>query len=144
MAAYSIQYAEASLPPSPAFPKGRSAFRPILRMALIAGERRLSCYAVVDSGSDHCVFPRQFLRMLHLDSLAAPMETISGVASTGVPTHYFNVEIDLQGMVRFPVYAGFTSGLDDLGLGLLGQSGFFDRFNVHFKLAERTYQIEPV
>jgi hypothetical protein len=54
------------------------------------------------------------------------------------------VEIDLQGIFRFPVYAGFTSGLDDIGLGLLGQSGFFDRFNVHFKLAERIYEIETI
>lgn len=115
-----------------------------MRMALVAGSRRLSCYAVVDSGSDHCVFPRQFLRMLDLNPLASPMETISGVASAGVPTHYFHVEIDLQGMVRFPVYAGFTTGLDDLGLGLLGQNGFFDRFHVHFKLPQRIYEIETI
>jgi hypothetical protein len=113
-----------------------------MRMALVAGLRRLSCYAVVDSGSDHCVFPVQFLRMLDLNPLASPMETISGVASAGVPTHYFHVEIDLQGMVRFPVYAGFTTGLDALGLGILGQNGFFDRFHVHFKLPQRIYEIE--
>jgi hypothetical protein len=115
-----------------------------MRMALVAGSRRLSCYAVVDSGSDHCIFPAQFLRMLDLDPLASPMETISGVASAGVPTHFFNLEIDLQGVVRFPVYAGFTTGLDDLGLGLLGQNGFFDRFHVHFKLPQRIYEIETV
>jgi hypothetical protein len=82
--------------------------------------------------------------MLGLDPLTAPMETISGVASTGVPTHYFNVEIDLQGVLRFPVYAGFTSGLDDIGMGLLGQNGFFERFHVHFKLSRRIYEIETI
>ena len=82
--------------------------------------------------------------MLGLNSLVAPVETLSGVASSGVPTHYFNVEIDLQGMVRFPVYAGFTSGLDDLGLGLLGQAGFFERFHVRFNLSERLYEIETI
>jgi hypothetical protein len=106
-------------------------------MALVAGSRRLSCYSVVDSGSDHCMFPRQFLRMLDLNPLAAPAETISGLASTGVATHFFNLEIDLQGVLRFPVYAGFTSGLDDLGLGLLGQAGFF-------RLSERVYEIETI
>jgi hypothetical protein len=82
--------------------------------------------------------------MLGLDLRSAPMEAISGVGSSGVPTHFFDIEIDLQGVTRFPVYAGFTSGLDDIGLGLLGQSGFFDRFNVHFKLAERIYEIETI
>jgi hypothetical protein len=82
--------------------------------------------------------------MLDLDPLASPMETIAGVGSAGVPTHFFDLEIDLQGVVRFPVYAGFTTGLDDLGLGLLGQNGFFDRFHVHFKLPQRIYEIETV
>jgi hypothetical protein len=82
--------------------------------------------------------------MLSLDPLTAPMETISGVASAGVPTHFFNVEIDLQGLIRFPVYAGFTSGLDDLGLGLLGQAGLFERFHVRFKLSQRIYEIETI
>jgi hypothetical protein len=110
----------------------------------MTGGRRLSCHAIADSGSDHCVFPSQFLPLLNLGLRSAPMEKIAGVASTSVPTHFFNVEIDLQGIFRFPVYAGFTSGLDDIGLGLLGQSGFFDRFNVHFKLAERIYEIETI
>lgn len=108
----------------------------------MAGKQRLSCYAIVDSGSDHCVFPRQFLQMLGLDPLSAPRETIAGVGGTSVPAHFFNVEIDLQGVIRFQVYAGFTSGLDEIGLGLLGQAGFFEKFHVRFKLSQRIYEIE--
>ncbi|MGB7844252.1 MAG: hypothetical protein WBL63_01455 [Candidatus Acidiferrum sp.] len=66
----------------------------------------------------------------------------SGVGSTNVPTHFVNIEIDLQGTVQFPVYAGFTTGLDAVGVGLLGQAGFFDRFTLHFKLAEGIYEVE--
>jgi hypothetical protein len=52
------------------------------------------------------------------------------VGSSDVPTHFANVTIDLQGLVQFPVYAGFTSGLDQTGVGLLGQTGFFERFKI--------------
>jgi hypothetical protein len=123
---------------------GRVALRPVLKLTIVAGQRQLSCYAVVDSGADHCVFPRQFLQTLGLDPLLAPSEPISGVGSSGISAHFFNLAIDLQGLVQFPVYVGFTTGLDEIGLGLLGQNGFFDRFHIHFKLSQRIYEIEPI
>jgi len=139
-----VPYSELPVSPSPAFPLGRVALRPILKLTIIAERRHLSCFAIVDSGADHCVFPRQFLQTLGLDPLSAPNESISGVGSSAIPAHFFNVSIDLQGLVRFPVYVGFTAGLDNVGIGLLGQNGFFDRFHVHFKLTQRIYEIEPI
>ena len=56
------------------------------------------------------------------------------MGNTGVPSHFANIEIDMQGVIKFPVYADFTTGLDPWGLGLLGQVGFFDRFNIGFRL----------
>ena len=97
---------------------------------------------MIDSGADHCVFPRSFMKSLGIDPLTAPVEMTSGVGTEGVPTHFANITIDLQGLIRFPVLAGFTSGLDPLALGLLGQVGFFDRFNLGFRLSEKTCLIE--
>ncbi|MGA8075345.1 MAG: hypothetical protein WB995_17855 [Candidatus Acidiferrales bacterium] len=142
MAVYPVAYSEFPIPPSSAYPQGRTARRPILQISLISGTNRLSCYAVVDSGADHCVFPRSFIQPLGLDVLGAPIELTSGMGSANVPTHFFNISIDLQNVVRIPVYAGFTVGLDQMGVGLLGQSGFFDRFNVHFKLQRGIYEID--
>ena len=65
-----------------------------------------------------------------------------GVSSASVPTHFASIALDIQGVVQFPVYAGFTSGLEAMGVGLLGQTGFFDRFNVAFKLSEKNCYIE--
>jgi hypothetical protein len=82
------------------------------------------------------------MRQLAIDPHAAPLEMVSGVGGSAVPAHFFNIEIDLQGAVRFPVYAGFTEGLESAGKGLLGQIGFFDRFNVQFRLSEKNCYIE--
>jgi hypothetical protein len=142
VAVYPLAYSFIKIPPSPAFPQGHTAPRPIIRLALVNAERRLSCYALIDSGADHCVFPRSFLQPLGLDALEAPVAMSAGFGSAGVPTHFANLSVDLPGVIEFPVYAGFTSALDRIGLGLLGQTGFFDRFNVSFKLAERTCFIE--
>jgi hypothetical protein len=137
-----LAYTEYIIAANPAFPQGRIAFRPVLKLTLVNGAQRVSCYAIVDSGADHCVFPRVFMQPLGLDALVAPIELSAGMGSANVPTHFVNISIDLQGIIEFPVYAGFTSGLDPLGYGLLGQTGFFDRFNIAFRLGQKTCYIE--
>ena len=49
--------------------------------------------------------------------------------------------MDIQNLVILPTYVGFTSGLDGLGIGLLGQAGFFDRVPVCFNHADGVLQI---
>jgi hypothetical protein len=46
------------------------------------------------------------------------------------------------GPFRLDVYAGFTAGLERLGMGLLGQMGFFDRVKVLFDLKEGVFFVE--
>lgn len=141
MTAYPIPYAEISAPATDAFPVGRVFRRPVLSLALQNGQNRLSCYGIVDSGADYCLFPRSFMQPLGLDPLTAPLDTTAGVGSTNLPTHFCNVVIDL-GVIQFPVYAGFTTGMDSLGIGLLGQAGFFERFKIAFDYANKLFTIE--
>lgn len=82
------------------------------------------------------------MRPLGLDPLAIPIEQTRGVGSTSIPTQYANVAIHIAGIVEFPVYAGFTSGMDPMGFGLLGQMGFFERFRVAFDYSNKVYTIE--
>ena len=142
MAVHPLAYSYIPILANPAFPNGRTAARPILKLTLVNGEKQLSCYAIIDSGADHCVFPRSFMAPLGLDPLTAPIELTAGVGTASVPTHFCNVEIDMQGIIKFPIYAGFTVGLEPMGLGLLGQNGFFDHFNIHFRQAEKICYIE--
>ena len=113
--------------------------RPLLRLALVSRENRLSCHALVDSGADDCVFPLSFMQPLGLNPLVTPKEATGGIGGTN---HFANISIDVQGLVRFPVYAAFNERLDPAGHGLLGQWGFFSRFKLHFRLSENIYVIE--
>jgi hypothetical protein len=78
---------------------------------------------------------------LGLDPLASPIERTAGVGSSNLPTHFCKIEIDI-GFSRFAIYAGFTSGLEQIGYGLLGQAAFFDKFNVTFRHSQGVFQIE--
>ena len=97
---------------------------------------------MIDSGADHCVFPLNFLNILGIDPQTAPVEMTRGIGTSSAVSHFANVTVDLQGLIQFPVFAGFTAGLDSLALGVLGQVGFFDRFNLGFRLSEKTCLIE--
>lgn len=46
------------------------------------------------------------------------------------------------GVINFQVYAGFTTGLDQFGIGLLGQDGFFDKFKITFDYTHGLYSLE--
>jgi len=138
---YTIPYQQIQAPPSPAFPTGRLAKRPFLIVKLRNRQNELNCLAIVDSGADHCVFPRSFMQPLGLDALTAPVDMTSGVGSNSVPTHYCNVTIDL-GVTNFQVYPGFTAGMDQHGLGLLGQQGFFDKFKITFDYVGGLFVLE--
>jgi len=137
-------YVPFAIGPSPAFPQGRTALRPVVRVTLANGQQRVACYAIVDSGADNCVFPLPFVQPLGLNPLLASAESTCGVGSYAVPTYFWDIVVHLHGTsISFPVRAGFTDGLNRIGLGLLGQDGYFNRFGVRFDLCRSaTFQIE--
>lgn len=96
----------------------------------------------LDSGADHCVFPAAFATALGVDLLKLKKHLTGGVGSSANPTYYTDLEISLGRGIQFKSYVGFTPAMDAHGMGLLGQSGFFDYYNVHFYLNESRFTIE--
>jgi hypothetical protein len=79
---------------------------------------------------------------LGLDVPRLPKAITSGVGSQTNLTYYDNLTIDLGSGIVFTACVGFTQGMDAIGLGLLGQDGFFDQYNVEFRNAEGIFTIE--
>jgi hypothetical protein len=97
---------------------------------------------LADTGADACLFPMSLAFMLKLDVLRLPKEMTGGVGSRANLTYYDNLTIDMGHGIVFTAYAGFTQGMDAVGLGLLGQSGFFDAYNVEFRHCDMVFIIE--
>jgi hypothetical protein len=130
------------IPASDPFPDGQLAYRPIAAASLIGPSgRRLRCLVCLDSGADTCIFPASFAPVLGLDMLTLKRNFTAGVGSSGNPTAYEDIEVDLGSELRFHAYVGFSPGMNALGLGLLGQAGFFDKFDVCFHHARRIFTI---
>ena len=104
----------------------------------------MRCLVCPDTGADYCVFPASFAALLGLDILRMPKNLTSGVGSTANVTYYDSLDIDLGRGIQFHSYVGFTAGMEVHGIGLLGQTGFFDYYNVSFFRSQHRFTIETI
>jgi hypothetical protein len=114
----------------------------LARICMPGSSRGLRCVVCLDSGADHCLFPAIFASTLGIDLLRLKKHLTSGVGSSSNPTYYADLQVTLDRGIQFTSYVGFTPALDPQGIGLLGQFGFFDTYNVHFQLKQSKFMID--
>src|ERR1700746_1093206 len=78
-------------------------------------KQSIGYFALVDSGSDICIFASEIAELIGLDVTAGRQEMVGGV------------DIEVGGSPRRAT-VGFMPELSKNGHGLLGRDGFFDRF----------------
>jgi hypothetical protein len=132
VARYILKYSAASVCPSGAFPARTSTLRPYLAINLLTATKSFACYALIDSGADDCIFPASFAAQLGIDYLTGRHYPFGGVGKKDQDAYFFDVEMDIVGIIRYQLAIGFTTSLEQNGHGLLGQNGFFDRFSLGF------------
>jgi hypothetical protein len=143
MAKLAYAYTENPIAATPTQPAGK-AYRPQQAATITAPNgQSVRFLAILDSGADACVFPMIAATLLGLDILSLRKAYTAGVGSQANVTVYANVTIDLGDGITFRTEAGFTQGLDAIGVGLLGQTGFFENYNVEFRYAEKIFTVEP-
>jgi hypothetical protein len=145
MAIATFPYVSLPLPADDAHPDGSIAHRP-LAFATITASNGVSrrCIVMPDSGADACLFPLSLAILLKLDILNLPRGVTGGVGSSANATYWDKISVDLGHGIVFSAYTGFTQGMDQMGLGLLGQLGFFEHFRVEFLLSQRIFTIESI
>lgn len=104
----------------------------------------LRCLVCLDTGADSCVFPAAFATQLGIDLLSLKKNVTGGVGSSGNVTYYADLEITLGRGIQFRSYVGFTDAMDRHGIGLLGQAGFFEYYNVSFFYPQKKFTIETI
>jgi len=88
------------------------------------------------------MFPLSFATAMGFDPLSSYPGSAISVGSGPVTTFYWDVQLDFSGLFALPVRAGFSDGMNSVGMGLLGQMGFFDRVNVLFNHRKKQFFIE--
>jgi hypothetical protein len=113
---------------SPAFPDEKSRLRPVINVRLIYRDKSIQYKTVIDSGSDYCIFPASIGKLLTIDVESGKLDKVGGIGYGFANLYFHPIALEIGG-ISAPCYAGFSYDIDKLGFGILGQKGFFDRFN---------------
>jgi len=110
--------------------------RPIIPLLIVNSRapldwpiRYVATEALVDSGSDFCIFPSELGEMIGIDVTAGQLKMIGGVvAGESRPLYFHVVELSIEEGNRFEAWVGFMPDLSRTGHGILGRHSFFNRF----------------
>jgi hypothetical protein len=122
---------------------GRDYIRlPLLKVRLGFGANRTDVVGLVDTGATDCLFDRDVADDLGITFAASDAtREYFGVGGQSVIGHIHTIRFQIQG---FSEWVEFEAGFIDAKLPyqLLGQSGFFDNYEINFKRYRGRFEIK--
>lgn len=101
--------------------------------------------SLINSGADDCIFPAAIGRLLGLAVEAGKRQPFMGAGAYSNLAYFHRVSLGFtldNTPFRFQAYLGFSTAMDIPKIGLLGRTGFFDRFEqVIFRSAEHLVEL---
>jgi hypothetical protein len=123
--------------------------RPYLTVFLRNGYRTTThVMALVDSGSDYCIFPDDLASQLGLDLMKAERRFIHGISGVQQEARLARVSLGVldpgqdRAFDEVSINCAFCTDFK-FGSPLLGQSGFFSNFVTTFHQPKRWFEVEP-
>ncbi len=118
-------------------------YRPIVPVTLVGQtNRRHGAHAVLDTGSDDCLFPISFLTRIGTTPRPETGHRVTWRGST-YPIQYANITLmlaDDTSTYSWPTIAAFTQA--PIKFSLLGLAGCLQYFDARFLGADRTLELE--
>ena len=112
---------------------------PLLSVRLFYKDEHDDIRCLVDSGSDESLFHSSVAENLSIDLESGEPRTYYPVGLAPIKGYAHTVELQVHGLnERITIVAGFTEAS---GLCLLGQSGFFENYEITFRGFEKTFEI---
>ena len=116
-------------------------FYPLIPITLKNGSRRVSTFALLDSGASVCVFRPEIAKALGLSLKSSPSIRL-GTASGGVDVAMRPVTLEIQ-QTRFRSKVGFSNH-HVATVNILGREGFFKNFSIAFNEIMKTVVLVPL
>ena len=121
------------------FPENKLTFRPVITIAMQYQNTKEKVIALVDSGADACLFPRDTAELLNIDIKSAQRAFFTGIGGGQIPFYFHEVTI-FVGEYQIKSKVGFSTST--IGTtGILGQQGFFDSFIISFDCKNKSLNI---
>lgn len=128
---------------NPATPKITSQLVPIIPIKIMYRNKVISYHALVDSGAEQCLMHADIGRHLGLTIEKGIRTKFRGIASKRDSVgyiHTINLLLAINQVQKTDII--FSDELGDVGFGILGQLGFFDKFKISFDYKKGSIKIK--
>lgn len=116
--------------------------RPLIPIKISFENKFLLTEALIDSGSDYCVFPIDAAKALDIPIEKARRTHLTGVLEGKAELFLYPVKLTI-GQYSIEVTVGFAKEMSRYAPCALGQKGFFDNFKVYFDKSKKQIEITP-
>ena len=126
------------------FPNKKHALRPVIQIDLESPTKgKFGYFVLIDSGADYCIFHASIGELLGLDIKSGTPLTFYGTSGEPQIAYFHKITFKIGGNPH-TAEVGFSYEMEKLAYGLLGQDGFFDKWNVKFEFKKENIEIKEV
>lgn len=113
---------------------------PLLQVRLKHGQKYIDLDCLVDSGAGDCLFSTDIADVLGIDLKAAETREYYGIGEIAVTGFVYPVLLNIKGFDEWiTIDAGF---INENEMPLLGQSGFFENYEIIFRSYQNRFEIK--
>lgn len=116
--------------------------RPIIPVILKSSTKLMLYSALIDSGSDYCIFSIDIAKLLGIKLQLKDRVKFIGIGEEKIIGFLSNVEIKIGDRI-YQTKVIFAN-ISNFGYGILGQKGFFDHFDIKLSYQKQLIEIEPI
>jgi hypothetical protein len=115
---------------------------PVLPIRLTRNHKHADLFALVDSGSDVCMFHSSIARILGIEMKTDSPEEIYGISDQPITVYFHQVHLTVIGLSSVDIRVGFTDAAG-VAQGVVGQRGFFDNYLIKFERYRDQIEVFP-
>jgi len=114
--------------------------RPVIPVTLQVGDKTLPYTGLIDSGADYCIFDKELAKILKIKFNPLDKIEFRGISGKSIG-HWATIQLHF-GEVFYNQKVVFAD-LKKAGVGILGQIGFLDHFQVSLDYQHKIITITP-
>lgn len=123
------------------FPNKKTAIRPVIQIDFNAANGDFGYLVLIDSGADYCIFHAHIGELIGLDIKSGKILTFYGTSGSPQKAYFHKIKFKIGGL-NHECLAGFSYEMEKLAYGILGQDGFFDKWNVKFEYQKENIELK--
>ena len=130
-------------PKNKLFPNQKYLLRPVIPITFQTKNGSLEYAALIDSGADYCLFHAFIAEQIGLNVKKGKVLVYYGTSGKQNKAYFHEVEFTV-GETLVKSFVGFSYDIEELDFGLLGQNGFFDKFEVKFNVNKEEIELTAI